>query len=57
MSCKCAKFDGEDCIWECSVSGDRCIFMIPSARKCAELFGEGPLADTVPMKGAEQCKK
>lgn len=50
MSCACAKFDSEDCIWECSVSGDRCVFFIPNARKCAVKFGEGPLADTVTME-------
>ena len=44
MSCTCAKFDSEDCIWECSVSGERCVFFIPNK------FGEGPLADTVPME-------
>ena len=53
MSCACAKFDSEDCIWECSVSGDRCVFFIPNARRCAEKFGEGPLADTVPMEEEE----
>ena len=41
MSCKCASFD-EDEGWKCSVSGDRCVYMIPNSKACAEMYGEGP---------------
>lgn len=42
MSCKCASFDSDSCRWECSVSGDGCIFVIPNSKACAEMYGEGP---------------
>ncbi len=45
MSCKCATWDGGQ--WDCSVSGDRCMFYIPSSKACAERYGEGPDADEV----------
>lgn len=45
MSCKCASFDSDSCRWECSVSGDGCIFIIPSSKACAEIYGEGPDAE------------
>lgn len=44
MSCKCANFDSDEG-WKCSVSGDRCMFMIPDSKTCAEKYGEGPDAD------------
>lgn len=45
MSCKCASFDSDEG-WKCSVSGDRCLFMIPDSKICAEKYGEGPDADS-----------
>lgn len=42
MSCKCATFDSDLCRYECSVSGDGCMFMIPNSKLCAEKYGEGP---------------
>ncbi len=45
MSCKYATWDGGQ--WNCSVSGDRCMFYIPSSKACAERYGEGPDADEV----------
>jgi hypothetical protein len=42
MSCKCARYDGEDGRWQCSVSGDGCMFLIPDSKACAERYGEGP---------------
>lgn len=41
MSCKCANFDSDEG-WKCSVSGDRCVYMIPNSKACAEMYGEGP---------------
>jgi hypothetical protein len=44
MSCKCASFDLDEG-WKCSVSGDRCVYMFPNSKSCAEEFGEGPDAN------------
>ncbi len=44
MSCKCSKYDMDEG-YKCSVTGDRCAFMIPNSKACAEMFGEGPDAD------------
>lgn len=44
MSCKCESFDIDNG-YICSITGDRCVFMIPSSKKCAEEFGEGPDAN------------
>lgn len=44
MSCKCAKYDGSTGRYECSVSGDGCMFIIPDSKKCAEVYEEGPEA-------------
>ena len=45
MSCKCARYDGEEGRWQCSVSGDGCVFLVPNDRACAEMYGEGPVAE------------
>jgi len=45
MSCKCAKYDLEDGRYNCSVTGDDCMYMIPDSKKCAEEWGEGPDVD------------
>ncbi|MEF9952221.1 MAG: hypothetical protein RR782_02550 [Clostridium sp.] len=44
MSCRWASYDIDEG-WECSVTGDRCIYMIPNSKRCAEEYGEGPDAD------------
>lgn len=41
MSCKCASFDLDEG-WKCSISGDRCIYMFPDSKRCADDYGEGP---------------
>lgn len=41
VSCSCAKHAGV-CNWECKVTGDRCMFILPDSVKCATLYGEGP---------------
>ena len=41
MSCKCSKYDMDEG-YKCSVTGDRCVFMIPNSKACAEMYGEGP---------------
>lgn len=51
MSCKCASSDLSHI---CSVTGDRCIFIIPNSKACAEMFGEGPDAD---QHKCEDCKR
>lgn len=45
MGCKCAKFDGEG-RYECAVTGDGCVFLFPNSKACAELYGEGPDANS-----------
>lgn len=42
MSCTAAKYDPVDGWYYCEVSGDRCMYMFPSSRRCAEDYGEGP---------------
>jgi len=42
MSCKCAKYDSDEGRYYCSVSGDSCMYLIPSSKSCADMFGEGP---------------
>ena len=42
MGCKCAKFDPDSGRYDCAVSGDGCIYMIPNSKRCAEEYGEGP---------------
>ena len=40
MACKSAKFDSDEGRYYCNVSGD--MFLIPSSKACAEIYGEGP---------------
>ena len=44
-TCKCAKYDNEEFAYMCNVTGDRCLFYIPDAEKCYEIYHEGPLVD------------
>jgi len=41
MSCICALYDDEG-RYNCSISGDSCIYLIPNSKRCAEEYGEGP---------------
>lgn len=45
MSCKCAIATDEYSGWECSITGGRCMFLVPNSKKCAEIYGEGPDAE------------
>ncbi len=45
MGCKCASFDESVGRYQCSVSGNECLFLIPSSEACARMYGEGPDAD------------
>lgn len=45
MPCKCARPTDQYHGWECTVSGGECMLLIPSSKKCAEIYGEGP--DTI----------
>ncbi|BBF41982.1 hypothetical protein lbkm_0662 [Lachnospiraceae bacterium KM106-2] len=45
MSCKSAKYDPDEGGYYCEVSGDQCMYLIPSSKACAEEFGEGPDAE------------
>ena len=42
MSCKCAKISDEYCGWQCTISGDQCMYMPPNSKRCAGEYGEGP---------------
>lgn len=41
IGCTSGHSDGEG-RYICDVSGDQCLFLIPSSKACAEIFGEGP---------------
>lgn len=45
MGCKCATFDAEQGRYDCSVSGDGCMYLTPNSKLCAEQFGKGPDAE------------
>ena len=47
MSCKCSTFN-PDGRYQCSVSGDGCMFLTPNSKACAEKYGEGP--DAIEIK-------
>lgn len=42
MSCKCAKQTDEWHGWECEIADGPCMFLTPSSKLCAEVYGEGP---------------
>ena len=42
MSCKCATLDEDTGRYECSVSGDQCMYLFPDSKQCAKDYGEGP---------------
>lgn len=41
MVCKCSSYDIEEG-WKCSVTGDRCLFLVPNSKYCKEVYEEGP---------------
>lgn len=42
MICTAANYDADSGRWQCSVSGEGCIYFIPDSKRCAEEYGEGP---------------
>lgn len=42
MSCRCATLDPDEGRYECSVTGDQCMYLYPDSKRCAEEYGEGP---------------
>ena len=42
MSCTAAKFDPDEGRYYCEISGDQCMYYIPSSEACARDYGEGP---------------
>lgn len=55
MGCKCAiSYDPDTNRYECSVSGDACMFILPDPVACAKIYGEGPLAEQGREVGAEE---
>lgn len=49
--CKCATYDPDTARHDCSVSGSGCMFMLPNAATCRDVYGEGPLAPYPPEEG------
>ena len=45
MACSCAKATDEYHGWECAITGGACMFLYPSSKDCAEMYGEGPDAE------------
>ena len=45
MACECATYDPDSGRYECSVSGNGCMYMIPNSERCVEEYGEGPDAN------------
>lgn len=45
MGCKAAKVTDEYHGWECEITGGACMFLHPSSKACAEMYGEGPDAE------------
>ena len=42
MSCKASRFDPDEGRYYCDISGDQCMYLIPSSKKCMEEYGDGP---------------
>jgi len=40
--CECAKYDLDSGRYQCSVSGDGCMYLIPDSKQCAKDYSEGP---------------
>ena len=51
MSCKCATFDEDTGRYDCSVSGDGCMYFYPDSKQCAKDYGEGPDAKDSSKEG------
>lgn len=45
MSCTAAKYDPDEGRYYCDISGDQCMYLIPSSKACARDYGEGPDVD------------
>ncbi|WP_171903756.1 hypothetical protein [Cellulosilyticum sp. I15G10I2] len=45
MACRSAKFDEDSGRYDCSVTGDGCVFLVPNSKACVEMYGEGPEAE------------
>ncbi len=45
MACKAARPTDEYHGWECEITGEACMFLIPNSKACAEKYREGPDAD------------
>lgn len=45
MGCKWSTYEPDEGRYLCEVTGDQCMYYIPSSKKCAEEYGEGPDVD------------
>lgn len=57
MSCKCAKFDSEDGRWQCSITGDGCVYLIPSQKACSEQYVDEKAAEERYQKDLEKIRQ
>lgn len=61
MSCVCARYDGNG-RFECSITGDGCLFLIPNQKLCHEKYGDVDEPDVSVEEGGEvmikvDCRK
>ena len=47
MRCTCAIATDQYHGWECSITGDECMFLVPNSKRCAEMYDEGPDANNI----------
>lgn len=53
--CSCAIATDEYHGYECEISGGACMFLIPNAKRCAEMYDEGPYVDQL-KKSEEEAE-
>lgn len=57
MSCVCAKRTDEYHGWECEITGDACMYLIPSQDACADAYGEVEHTDKFREEGGQNERK
>ena len=54
MACKCAYRTDEYHGWGCTITDGECVFLVPNSKACAEMYGEGPDAETYDNQEGEE---
>ena len=54
MACKCAYRTDEYHGWGCTITDGECLFLVPNSKACAEMYGEGPDAETYDNQEGEE---